>query len=582
MAASRSPDLRRMCRWGAVWLAGLLLWAAARPAGAGELVVAACRDRSGAGMGRRVVVRLRQALRAEGRSLTDYRAYLERARQLRLARRALRPRAIRRLARDMQLDGVLTCRARKVGKRFQIAFYLYGPDGRVALQKAYRNTRPWLRKATIGKLAAAVAGALGSMPAAAADEAAGDGPGDDDAAVALVPLVPVDAAGRDGTPEAAAPAAADDGAADGGAAEDGASADASTAAGGDEEPDVALVPLAPVAGDEPAETGDAGAAADAAEEAQAGAAADAAEEQQAGAAEVAGRQDAAQRAQWARLLEKNQPRSEAAGGGDEAPAEDGTEDGTVMAAAAADSSAAAVGIERPATPAAPSGPPGPVPQLWLAVGASMLQRAGLSPRYQADPFPGLRIAGRLFGGTFTELAFLRDLGLEGHFERGFGLKYASAVRPEKLAAHIQHWAAGLVYRLDFEHLLGRTVATGPTVLLRGGYGATASAIDEKFDDVLSARYTYTYAGLGLQLWLWRPWLGLALRADGLIDVWAADRLAGAGHGLRFGAQVFAELFAAVHLSAGYEQLQLVFDERALGETSDRYQSLFLRVGWSHR
>jgi hypothetical protein len=578
-----------MCRWGAVWLAGLLLWAAAGPAGAGELVVAACRDRSGAGMGRRVVVRLRQALRAEGRSLTGYRAYLKRARQLRLARRALRPQAIRRLARDMQLDGVLTCRARKVGQRFQIAFYLYGPDGRVALQKAYRNTRPWLRKATIGELAAAVIGALGATPAAADEGAGGHEHGD----VALVPLVPVDAAGQDGER-----AAAEDEPAAGGP-EAAAAADAPAPAGEDERDDVALVPLAPVAEDEAAgdeAAGDEAAGDEAAGDEAAGDAATAAEAPRAGAAAAAGPQDAAQRAQWARLLEKNRPRSEAAAGGAGAAAADAAGDGaaddtghgaaggsgTAAATGQRAASPAAAGIEQPAAPSAPPGPPGPVPQLWLAVGSSMLQRAGLSPRYQADPFPGLRVAGRLFGGAFTELAFLRDLGLEGYFERGFGLKYASAVRPEKLAAHVQHWTAGLAYRLDFEHLLERTITTGPTVLLRGGYGATASAIDEKFDDVLSARYTYTYAGLGLHLWLWRPWLGLALRADGLIDVWAADRLAGAGHGLRFGAQVFAELFGAVHLSAGYEQLQFVFDERALGETSDRYQSLFLRVGWSHR
>lgn len=225
---------------------------------------------------------------------------------------------------------------------------------------------------------------------------------------------------------------------------------------------------------------------------------------------------------------------------------------------------------------------GVVPQVWVTGGACLHLRAGLSPRYSTSAFPGMRVEARAFLGAGVDLPFLKDLGLDGFYDRGFGLTYSSALRPEKLDAQEQHWAAGLAYRFDIEALAGGQIPTGPTLLLRLGYGSSENVVDQVYPDVLSAAYTYLYGSLAIHLWLVRSLLSAELTAGYLPSVWPSESLSGEGSGITFSAAVNLEMVAGLTASLGYEQIQFVIDEDELGKTSDRYEVWFLRLGWAYR
>ncbi len=223
------------------------------------------------------------------------------------------------------------------------------------------------------------------------------------------------------------------------------------------------------------------------------------------------------------------------------------------------------------------GEPKSVPEVWVAAGASMHLRAGLDPRYQAGPFPGFRVEGRAFLGAFLDMTGVSDLGLEFAYDRGIGLTYGSAFRQDQIDAYEQHWRAGLVYRLSFEQ-----VTAGPAILFRVGYGNTTNGVDKAYPDLVSAGYSHLDVTVDAHVWLVRPLLKAYLSAGWVALVQPSESLSGSGMGVTFSGGVALEVLDAVHLSAGYEQWQFVFDEDAMGETSDRFQMLFVRAGWTYR
>ncbi len=495
---------------GGLLVIGSMLFFGPSSASAGEVAITRCLDRSRSKIGQRTIAQLAKSLKANGAVLMGHRKYIRQAKKRKLARRALKPAGIARLSKALSLDGVVTCKARRIRKRrFEVVVSLHGPDGKVRLKRSFRNRRPRLARAVMEKLADDMAAELG---------VAAPGPASDDD-IALVPLAPVAAA-----PEPGKDASGDPG----------------------------LVPLVPPTPE--SKPGAHDAAKPAPVVAQAPAPADAASPP---AVKPAPEPVATRPSPVAMLPSVRAPEEAGAAGG-----------GAVAAAAP------------PKEPEAR--PEGVVPEVWLAAGAAMHLRAGLSPRYETALFPGVRVQARAFLGAGVDLPFLKDLGIDGAYGRGFGLSYASSIRPEKLDGTEQHWVAGLVYRLDFEDLAGDEIPTGPTVLLRGGYGFSENAVDKRYPDVLSAAYTYTYAGLGLHLWLVRSLLSAELSASYLISVWPSDSLSGDGSGIAFSAGINLELVAGLRANAGYEQIQFVFDEDSLGETSDRFQMWYLRLGWAYR
>jgi hypothetical protein len=218
-----------------------------------------------------------------------------------------------------------------------------------------------------------------------------------------------------------------------------------------------------------------------------------------------------------------------------------------------------------------------VPDVLLAGGLSINTRGGLSPRHEASAFPGLRVDGRLFLGTFTDQVVLRDIGLEGSFNQSLGLQAEPELVDETWDASQLQWRAGLVYRLSFEE-----APLAPAVLFRLGYGSTRYTIEYAHPQVISASYTYTSGTLDIHLMLVRNLLAVHLSAGYLFNVWPSENLSGDGAGFILAGGLSLKLLEALHISLGYEQVQFLFDEHQLGETSDQFQMFYLRAGWSLR
>jgi hypothetical protein len=218
------------------------------------------------------------------------------------------------------------------------------------------------------------------------------------------------------------------------------------------------------------------------------------------------------------------------------------------------------------------------PDIRLALGASLQARAGLSPRTETGIYPGVRLEGRAFLGAFLDVPGLEDLGLGALYDRSFGLGFHSRDFEGELHAAQTRWQVELAYRLAFP-----AAPTGPTGMLRVGYGSLDLRIDGDFADVPEAGYTFLYAALGAELWLWRDWLSIRLAGGYVWSVWPSRRtsVAPGGHGQGFlvEAGLDLSLLEVLHVGVSYEQLQVVFDDRRLGETSERLQAIVVRLGW---
>ncbi|MFC1654770.1 hypothetical protein ACFL2F_03095 [Myxococcota bacterium] len=498
-------------RYALILVSCFVFWAAA-DVYAQTLVITACKDTTGAKMGKNSRPVLHKALRQQGIRLIEYRVYLEAAEKAGVNKRQARTKnGIKKIAPLLKLDGAITNTAVQKGGRYMMAFFLYDPDGKLLFKKAYAMKKPTLPPKTAKKLAGLVAEALKGKP-------------------------PED-------PPSAAPKPA-------------------------EEPELALVPLAPVPEKKP---------------------------EVKPAEEPAPAPSPEDKKDWDKLLAtKDKPEEE-----------EEEEEETTPQAAAERSEAAPVGVPKtepapavkpvatakttptvlppaPVTKRAvrlPKKPrkPGSVPDVLLAAGLSINTRGGLSPRHEASAFPGLRVDGRLFLGTFTNKVVLRDIGLEGVFNQSLGLQAEPELVDETWDASQLQWRAGLVYRLSFED-----VTLAPAVLFHVGYGSTRYTIEYEHPEVLSASYTYTAGAVDIHLMPVRKLLYFYLSAGYLFSVWPSEKLDGDGSGFCLAAGVSLRLFQALHLSLGYEQVQFLFDDRQLGETSDQFQTFYLRAGWDLR
>ena len=103
-----------------------------------------------------------KALSNEGVSLVSYKQYLRKAKRSRIsAKRALRARSVKKMARKMKLDAVVTGTVKKRGKRYIVTVIAYGANGKVLVKKNYRLKRARFPSSVAGKFAGMVTGKLG-------------------------------------------------------------------------------------------------------------------------------------------------------------------------------------------------------------------------------------------------------------------------------------------------------------------------------------------------------------------------------------------------------------------------------------
>lgn len=103
-----------------------------------------------------------KALSNQGASLVSYKQYLRKAKRARISKkRALRSRSIKKMARKMNLDAVITGKVKKRGRRYIVTVIAYGSDGGVLVKKNYRLKRARFPSSVAGKFAGLVTDKLG-------------------------------------------------------------------------------------------------------------------------------------------------------------------------------------------------------------------------------------------------------------------------------------------------------------------------------------------------------------------------------------------------------------------------------------
>lgn len=211
----------------------------------------------------------------------------------------------------------------------------------------------------------------------------------------------------------------------------------------------------------------------------------------------------------------------------------------------------------------------------VAVGSSFHYRAGLSPRHEASLFPGIRVDGRLFLGTFLDVPGVRDIGIGGMFDMGLGLEYGYRNSNTTWGASQMQWRAELMYRLALD------VPTYPTFMIRAGYGATSCVIDGDAASVLDASYMAPYAALDIYLSPYAPYLRLFVSGGFLFLVSPGEDLNGSGLGFNVLAGIDVDLFDMVHVGIGYDLTEYLMEADGGGDYSDMFQSFFIRVGYNY-
>ncbi len=218
---------------------------------------------------------------------------------------------------------------------------------------------------------------------------------------------------------------------------------------------------------------------------------------------------------------------------------------------------------------------GAVSDILIAVGGSGNLRAGLSPRHESDIYPGVRADMRIFMGSFLDLPVVRDIGVGGMFNMGLGLKYGMQGGEDDWDASMMQWQGELNYRLAFND-----VPMAPAFIVRGGYGSTSCTIDSPAEAAKSAAYAYPYAALDIYVMLYDPMLRFFVSGGFLFSVAASEEVEGTGMGFTARGGLDVNLFDTLHLAVGYEMMQFFGIQIAGEDTSDTYQTFFLRTGWN--
>ncbi len=219
---------------------------------------------------------------------------------------------------------------------------------------------------------------------------------------------------------------------------------------------------------------------------------------------------------------------------------------------------------------------GSVPDILVAAGMSGNVRAGLNPRHESGIYPGLRIDGRVFMGSFLDMPVVRDIGFSGLFNMGLGLKYHLS-GGENWDSSMMQWQAALNYRLAINSVL-----LAPAFVVRVGYGSTVNTIETDNTAALSAGYSYPFAALDIYLMLYKPIVRLFISGGYLFLVSGSEDVKDSGMGFTIRGGLDADLFDNLHIGIGYEMWEFFGLKVGANEVSDTYQTFFLRVGWNFK
>ncbi len=119
-----------------------------------------CRDPSGTRLGRTSADVLAKALEEHGVEVMGYARYLAEAHSRGVGARAMKRQSIRLLARELGLEGVVTCSVGIRNERFVISFSLFDPDGSPQLKRSFQLEAPKLSRAAADEVAALIDGKL--------------------------------------------------------------------------------------------------------------------------------------------------------------------------------------------------------------------------------------------------------------------------------------------------------------------------------------------------------------------------------------------------------------------------------------
>jgi opacity protein-like surface antigen len=219
---------------------------------------------------------------------------------------------------------------------------------------------------------------------------------------------------------------------------------------------------------------------------------------------------------------------------------------------------------------------GSVPDILVAAGMSGNLRAGLNPRHESGIYPGLRVDGRVFLGSFLDVPVVRDIGFSGLFNMGLGLKYHLS-GGENWDSSMMQWQAALNYRLAINSVL-----LAPAFVVRVGYGSTKNTIDTDNTAAVSAGYSYPFAAVDIYLMLYKPIVRLFISGGYLFLVSGSEDVSDTGMGFTVRGGLDVDLFDNLHIGAGYEMWQFFGLKVGANEVSDTYQTFFLRVGWNFK
>jgi hypothetical protein len=355
------------------------------------IVVTPCQDQSNSELGKQAELIVARALQDTEAKLVGYGDYMQEVARLKIGKKnALTRWGMQKVAAGLKIDGIITSSALRQGKKYLIAFFLFGPDGKQVAKKAYRLAKPKLPLKTARKMTELFVGKVMPKTKTVSEEKT---PAKED--MPLVPLAAVESKPPEVEPEVEPKV----------------------------EPGVDKVAAEESKPDQPAE-----------KSAEPDTPPPASEKDQ---------------QQWQGLLKQAEenPQADASGQVDDKPLVIEEESPPEMQDTKPSSSARASRVF-----VLPSKPKGSLPEIMIAAGMSINTRGGLSPRHEAGAYPGMRIDGRVFLGSLTDTLVLRDIGFEGMFAVSLALSAKPELLPETRDASQMRWNAGLVYRLAFNSL----------------------------------------------------------------------------------------------------------------------------------
>ncbi len=493
-----------------------------------QIMVGKFKDRTHRGVGRAARSALAKSLDAKGADLFSYSRYLKRARRYGYRKsRAFTRRAMRKLARRLGIDGIVTGKVQRRGGRYWISVYLYGPNGRLWMKKKVTTRRRRPRRRMMGKIAAEI---MKHLAPKEDEEVAGS---EDLDPTPLTGGAEDDLAGGSDAENSAA--VADNGLdTDTGASE-------ATAVG--DKPNVE---------DEAGEEG----WGDSLLGSSSGS-----KDSSSGAPSSTGNDLVA-------TFSSDSTRRASESSGDSQ--RDVTFSDESSSGSYSDSESSYTSRPAPRSRLRR----GKIDNAFLSVGTGIHWRSGLKPLHTTGAFSGMRFQARGFGGALWDKGWLNDIGIgfDLDFSLGLGYKYNDG-SDSRFDASQTMWRLEGLYRLSFEN------PQVPDLVVKLGIGGTHSSISDDAEFGVNASYVGPYIGMDAVWNMVHEQLRVLFSFDVLMASAGGDLDAFAG-GFRVFAGFRSIMIGWLQMDLGYELTYYGFDDSGTGSSSDTYHNIILQLGYS--